>query len=342
MAETTIEWTATRLPDGTVLPGYSFNPWTGCTRVSPACDHCYAAEQAKRNTRTFGSWEPGAPRKRTSPDYWRQPYKWDREAARTGIRRRVFCASMADVFDNQVDPAWRADLLDLVRVTPALDWLLLTKRPQNILKMLREAAAIAADRGEVGLLDWLGGWLGGAAPANVWLGTTVEDQERADRRIPHLLAVPAVVRFLSCEPLLEVVDLSLWIGTWPEEDRAKPRTEWDMVPYNAGIHWVIAGGESGGGARPSCGAWFRDLRDQCAAAAVPFLFKQHGDWINVRDLRRLPNSGGPGFGAYDHKPFDMEHQALRIGKKLAGRLLDGVLHDGMPAPHPDTARTGVA
>jgi protein gp37 len=115
---------------------HTFNPWTGCTRVSPACDHCYAANIAKRNPAAFGSWEPGSPRKRTSPRNWHQPIIWNRKAAEAGERHRVFCASMADVFDNQVSEDWRVHLWALIEDTPQLDWLLLTKRPQNIQRML--------------------------------------------------------------------------------------------------------------------------------------------------------------------------------------------------------------
>lgn len=221
---TKIEWT-----DAT------FNGWTGCTRISPGCDHCYAEAMSKRNPATFGSWVPGAARKRTSAGYWQGPIRWNRDAERAGKRRRVFCSSMADVFDNQVDPAWRVDLFDLIRATPALDWQLLTKRPQNIAKMLPA--------------DWGGGW------ANVWLGTTVEDQTRARLRIPVLARVPAAVRFLSCEPLIEGLALDQWLS-------------------QGAIHWVIGGGESGPGFRQIEAEWLRTLRDDCARHEVAFFAKQ--------------------------------------------------------------------
>ena len=167
MAENSkIEWT-----------DHTFNPWVGCTKVSAACDHCYAEAWAKR-TGQSQLWS-GA-RRRTSETNWRQPLKWNREAAAARVQRKVFCASLADVFDNQAEPQWREDLWALIQDTPNLDWQLLTKRPQNIAKMLPD--------------DWGGGY------GNVWLGTTVENETEAARRIPHLLAVPAVVRFLSVEP----------------------------------------------------------------------------------------------------------------------------------------------
>lgn len=291
MAQTKIEWTATRLPDGTTLPGFTFNAWTGCAKVSAACDHCYAEAWAKRS----GLVEWGAhPRRRTSEGYWRQPLKWNRIAKETGVRRKVFCCSLADVFDNQADPAWRLDLWGLIESTPHLDWLLLTKRPQNIAGMLPGNADAHGQ-------PWSNAW----PWPNVWLGCTTENQEEADRRVPHLLSIPAAKRFLSCEPLLGPVDLSLHMGSWPVRDPAKHRTDWDMRSYNEGVHWVIAGGESGPHARPMSPAWVRSLRDQCAAANVPFHLKQWGEW-------------GP----------DLVHgtdlnETYRIGKKAAGAMLDG-------------------
>lgn len=214
----------------------TFNPVIGCTEVSPACDNCYA--------RTFVSGRMGKPelwkgeRYRTSAANWRKPLAWDRKAAKLGVRYRVFCASLADVFDNQWLPEWRADLWTLIRATPNLDWLLLTKRPQNIRKMLPA--------------DWGEGW------PNVWLGTTVENQAEADRRIHHLLAVPAVVHFLSCEPLLEYVDLAIF---------------WRKYELNAN-RWIICGGESGSKFRQMDPKWARSVRDRCKASGVAFFMKQ--------------------------------------------------------------------
>lgn len=298
-ANTAIEWAT-----------HTFNPWTGCTRVSPGCDNCYAAAQAKRNPSTFGSWEPGGARKRTSAAYWQQPLRWNREAERTGTRPRVFCASMADVFDNQVDPAWRQDLWELIHRTPHLDWLLLTKRPQNIASML-PMPGVSLD---AAMWPW----------PNVWLGTTVENQAEADRRIPHLLQVPARVRFLSCEPLLGPVDLTridpvifdarinALTGVWHWGTGQRRR--------ESAIHWVICGGESGPGARPMHPDWARSLRDQCAAAGVPFFFKQWGEWA--------PAAYGV---SADKRSMLLNGAYLRnVGKKTAGRLLDGAQHDGVP------------
>jgi protein gp37 len=237
-----IEWT-----------DHTFNPWTGCQAVSEACKFCYAEGLDKR----FGHadrWGPHGVRVRTAAANWKRPLAWSLDAENAGQRVRVFCASMADVFDNAVPEEWRADLWALIRATPHLDWQLLTKRPQNIVKMLPA--------------DWGAGW------PNVWLGTTVENQEEADRRIPHLLAVPARVRFLSCEPLLGPVDLNKNV---PGERMLR----WHR-PMIGALDWVIAGGESGPGARPMDLAWTRSLRDQCAAARVPFFMKQMGGTLKAR------------------------------------------------------------
>ena len=267
MAENSkIEWT-----------DHTFNCWIGCTKVSPACDFCYAEKQNDHRQWNRAGWGAHAPRKRTSAAYWKQPFKWDRQAKAEGRRARVFCASLADVFDNHksIDPEWRLELFDLIAATPNLDWLLLTKRPQNIAKMLPN--------------DWGGGW------QNVWIGTTVENQAEADRRVPHLLTVPAAVHFLSCEPLLGPVDLRrAWGGPMKIEGP-------NWLDF---INWVICGGESGPGARPMHPDWARSLRDQCKAAGVAFHFKQWGEFA--------PDD-----------PFAKHTAMRRIGKKTAGRLLDG-------------------
>ena len=328
-ADTAIEWA-----------NHTFNPWTGCTRVSPGCDHCYAATMAKRNPPAFGSWEPGGARKRTSPANWEMPRRWNRAAERTGTRPRVFCASMADVFDNQVPEEWRADLWALMDETPRLDWLLLTKRPQNIMPMM-----IAARRGVLRSARIAEEFVTHPWP-NVWFGTTVENQAEADRRIPHLLAVPAAKRFLSCEPLLGPVYLRFVHDAEAGECIEGGFPMFGAKPTNR-IHWVIAGGESGPGARPMHPDWARSLRDQCAAAGVPFFFKQWGEW-GCAHTSIVPAAAGAltrhcitastdrkrigatiytaGRGA-DQGAELME----RVGKKAAGRLLDGREHNEVPA-----------
>lgn len=173
-----IEWT-----------NHTFNPWWGCVKVSPACKHCYAEAWSKRVGQAV--WGIKAPRRFFGPKHWAEPIKWDRRAAEQGIRQRVFCASMADVFEDRADlDEARSALWELIEQTPNLDWLLLTKRPERI------AATV----------PWKDVW-----PANVWIGTTVETQEYAEERLPYLAALPAAVRFISAEPLLGPLDLTPWL-----------------------------------------------------------------------------------------------------------------------------------
>ena len=250
-------------------------------------------------------------------------------------RRRVFCASLADVFDNEVDPAWRADLFDLIAATPNIDWLLLTKRIGNVRGMLAELAH--GNDPDLSLLDMM-------PLPNVWLGATVVNQEEADRDIPKLLAVPAAKRFLSIEPLLGTIDLGLC--DCDKGSVAGPGGAGGVTcPKCSGtggrmLDWVIVGGESGPGARPIHPDWARSIRDQCAAAGVPFLFKQWGEWrpMTHADLTTLPASTPMGAvkrsGEFlrpfceNDSPFA---RMVRVGKKAAGRLLDGRTHDGFPA-----------
>ena len=453
MAENTaIEWA-----------DHTFNPWTGCTKVSPACDHCYAESWAKRSGTV--RWGPGEPRRRTTDANWRLPLKWNAQAQRDGRRFRVFCASLADVFDNEVPTAWRVDLFRLIEVTPNLDWLLLTKRIGNAAKMMFLA------RG--GYLPML---------PNLWLGATVVTQEEADRDVPKLLAVPARVRFLSIEPMLGPIDLRRWLhgtsdtkvgqnlnslGSLDHEVRDRSLKDSDGValpshfpdgnrlpaialdtlraptnepaegalqpshdigvgvvdrdpcavgpagaatpveialaikesrevgnapfvggdgdgllqergpgspsetlasdfPLHAGsagaksqtnrrdgftgavgarnlnapsgsvLHWVIVGGESGPKARPMHPDWARSLRDQCAAAGVPFLFKQWGEWLPAElpsDEECYADDGSDRAleGRIRVQRIEGYQDMACIGKKAAGRLLDGVEHNGFPA-----------
>ena len=373
---------------------HTFNPWYGCQKVGPGCDHCYAEGWAKRSG--LVQWGPGTERRRSSPANWRKPLAWNAEAERLGIRYRVFCASLADVFDNAVPTAWRMDLFSLIAKTPHLDWLIVTKRIGNVMSMCS---------GDGLMFDMIGD--------RVWLGISVVNQEEADRDIPKLFQVPARARWLSMEPLLGPVDLEKWLDPWTCSDcghhGAYADTGPDMcadcglaVEYApeigsgrcpkcgkdngtsddvggtcpccgsirgwsrdygfmfdaekpAMLDWVVMGGESGPKARPMHPQWARDLRDQCAAAGVPFLFKQWGEWVprsacyhtfedgkscadydpgavkwpcirlteSGHDGRRLENVDG-GCDAY----------MQRVGKKFAGRLLDGMQHDGYPELKP--------
>lgn len=251
MENSKIEWTT-----------HTFNPWIGCTKVSPGCANCYAETlMAVRYGKV--QWGKGKPRVRTAPENWRKPRQWNKAAAAGMVERpRVFCASLADWLDEEVPIEWLGDLLSMIYDTPNLDWLLLTKRPENFYR-LEEAKVWSNYQSSVAA------WIDGTPPPNVWLGTSVEDQARADQRIPKLLELPACVRFLSCEPLLAPVDLSAFMG--------KAVTPDDFIQtYNFGLAWVIVGGESGRGARIMREDWALSLRDQCVNADVAFHFKQWG------------------------------------------------------------------
>lgn len=322
-----IEWT-----------DHTFNPWIGCARVSPGCDNCYAAVSTPARVKGI-KWGVGEARRRTADSTWKQPKAWnarhDAFFAEHGRRQRVFCASLADVFDNEVDNNLRNELLGLIYDTPNLDWLLLTKRIGNVPRLMEECT-------EPGK-QW-------ELPPNVWLGATIVNQEEANRDIPKLLAVPAATRFLSIEPLLGQVDLTRVYGI--------PH----CAPFNAlrpvgcvqhadgfclgdckwrfrGIDWVIVGGESGPGARPMHPDRARSLRDQCADADVPFLFKQHGEWVQTDavaggdlggDMRRGTVRLVKRVGESDGHAHRGDVFMRRVGKRAAGRELDGVTHDGFP------------
>jgi protein gp37 len=327
MAENSkIEWT-----------DHTFNPWMGCVKVSPACANCYAERDMDHR---YGkvAWGASGTRVKTSVENWNKPIRWNRDAIKNGTRPRVFCASLADVFEAwaghildasgdvicrpyldsentpefwvstdadslQRDPqGWspitlhdlRHELFKLIDATPQLDWLLLTKRPENVEKMWpteddgHNGKLAAAIFGKPGRLI--------RRRDNVWLGTSIENQEWTDKRLPHLHAAKrngiVGTTFVSAEPLVGPVKLQGHHGG---------------LVYNhlgeGGIDWVITGGESGPNARPCKPEWFRSLRDQCLMAGIAFHFKQWGEF---------------------------DETETRVGKKNAGRLLDGRTHDGLP------------
>jgi protein gp37 len=287
MGKTDIEWTAVQAPDGSWVPGFTFNGWWGCQAVSPACKNCYAETFSHRLG--FDLWGPGAAFRFFGDEHWDKPRIWNARAAKLGLRLRVFCGSMCDWLQDRPElEVHRARLLRLIDETPALDWLMLSKRPENLAR----------------LTPWA---VRGGAPHNVMLGTTVEDQQRADARIPHLLALPSQRpaelgrRFLSCEPLLGPINLYIASRTWgPRSDGAMGcghccwkdgrcddvshylRSE---CPYCRGTgavgnpDWVICGSESGhpSKVRRTEDEWVASLRDQCVAAGVPFFLKQLQD-----------------------------------------------------------------
>lgn len=294
-----IEWT-----------DHTFNPWIGCQKASPGCQHCYA-EQLMDHRYGRVKWGPQGTRQRTSAANWRKPLAWNRQAEKEGRRWRVPCASLADVFERRAElTEWRIQLFDLILATPHLDWLLLTKRPENIPPM-------------VPMLDGDNRfWMGDGFPPNVWIGTSVENQAAADVRIPHLLKIPAKVRFLSMEPLLGPIDFRKVPG-------------FNRIGLDLSGWWVIVGGESGHNARPMHPQWARSIRDQCQAAGVPFLFKQWGEWIGSYgdlpiDLQERVQNGSVSHaqGMHSEDRFAMMY---RFGKHAAGRLLDGVEWNDFPA-----------
>ena len=232
MAENSdIEWTT-----------HTFNPWWGCTKISAGCSLCYASTHANR----FGDWwGPNAQRKFMGDAHWLMPIRWNKKAAKLGVRHRVFCASMSDVFERHADPdindvmdRCRRRLWNLIDMTPPLDWLLLTERPENVNDMMPAS------------------WFG-ALPGNIWMGVTAEDQAMADARVPILASqIHAYQKFVSYEPALAPVDLTKWL--WA-------------------IDWVICGGERAHNARPMDEAWARSMRDQCHDNDARFFYKQKMD-----------------------------------------------------------------
>jgi protein gp37 len=323
---------------------HTFNPWQGCSKVSPGCINCYAEVLGDR----WGiEWGPKGERRRTKPSYWRKPIVWNEQAPNwvkcnlcewegffgdtipgddgstcpecwSGIPQpapvRVFCGSMCDVFEESLEHPdllmWRFapdGLWDLVKRTPNLIWMLLTKRPENIQHLVP--------------LEWLSAlsW-----PHNVWIGTTIENQRMAEVRIPILLDVPARTRFLSCEPLLGPVNLTPWL--WHEVDLGPivhPTNPWatkyrdSTVGPREDIQWVIVGGESGTYSRPMSPKWTQSIRDQCRDAHVPFFFKQWGEWAPATS---------PGNAFHLKIPtriLDDGSVMQRVGKYLAGERLDG-------------------
>ena len=271
---------------------HTFNPWWGCVKVSAACDNCYAEAWAKR----LGSnvWGVKSDRRFFGDAHWSEPLKWDAEAKKDGIRRRVFCASMADVFEKKPSLVpHRQRLLNLIHATPNLDWLLLTKRIHVVRKLLPK---------------------GYVFPTNVWLGATVENQEVADKMIKYLLEFDSPsVRFLSCEPLLGQINLARYLK------KSSAGTQ---------IDWVIAGGESGSGSRPMNPNWPMEIQQQCADAGVPFHFKQWGHWAPLELVRDAVTKSTR--IELMKSSTSRTISLAAIGKGKAGRNLGGQYWDQFP------------
>jgi protein gp37 len=311
----------------------TWNPVTGCTKVSEGCRNCYAATFAERWRGTKGHYFENGFDLTLRPDKLDQPLKWTKP-------RKIFVNSMSDLFHKDVPDDFIDQVFAVMALCPQHTFQILTKRPErmfeyfNVLGRQESLGHIAmylyeklGGRGDCSLAAGLIHGSGRATNLpevperpvawplpNVWLGTSVENQKAADERIPLLLQTPAAVRFLSCEPLLGEVNLRPWFP-WDRHRKNKPG--WKRNPeYQQGIHWVIVGGESGHGARPMHPEWARSLRDQCQAAGVSFFFKQWGEWHPL-PWKQIETSGKAKYFA------EIDWTFIKTGKHQAGRLLDG-------------------
>ncbi len=282
MGKTSIGWTATIKPDGSIIMGYTWNPWIGCTKCSEGCVNCYAERDNKFYQWNENGWGPGVPRHRTAVANWKKPGRWNKLAKKDDVRYKVFCASLADVFDPEVPIEWLADLLEVIQECRNLDWLLLTKRIEEVDSRISAVTGINS-----------GVWF--QSMPHVWLGVTAENQKRADERIPKLLKIPAKLRFISAEPLLENIlfddGVTSWltcngkdkIGIVSERHYCCVSEELTGECFH-GIDWIITGGESGKAAREMNPDWARSIQAQCEDAKVSFYMKQmSGNTIELRN-----------------------------------------------------------
>lgn len=264
---------------------HTFNPWIGCTKVSQGCVKCYADILAQRWYHDV-EWVKNGRRHRTTDENWRGVERWDRAAAEAGESARVFCASLADVFEDHPSlPQWRKELFELIERCVHIDWMLLTKRPENVLRMVPKS--------------WLKKW-----PEHVWIGTSVESADTL-HRLDELVRIPAARRFVSIEPILGPVDIWPWVS---RRRQGKPL-----------IDLVITGGESGGGSRPSHPDWIRLVRDDCINVGVAFHHKQWGNWGPEAQLTKIQRTNASK-KTYAHEDGTVMR---RMPKHVAGRLLDG-------------------
>lgn len=304
---------------------HTFNPWIGCAKVSAGCQNCYAEHDTfPRMERAAGVelWGVNAARHVTGDGNWRQPETWNRRASRDRIRRKVFCASLADVFEARADLVEpRARLWTLIEGTPHLDWLLLTKRPENIERMLPERWSSIGYYMLHGTLPELSPF-----PQNVWMGVSAENEEQFRKRWPVLESVGRrwyiPVLFVSAEPLLGPIDMEDDLVEFIEHEE-------DNTIWVRGIDWVICGGESGRNARPMHPAWARSLRDQCQEVEVPFFFKSHGEWLHESQFTTEAQRHG-GLSVVRREAGD-GMQFVRVGRKLTGDMLDGKGQHEFPA-----------
>jgi protein gp37 len=303
---------------------YTVNFWWGCTEVSPACANCYARTMAKMFSKShFGflvKWGKGEQRGERLDKATAECQALNAHARENGTRWRIFINSMSDWLDEEAPTAWLYRLLRVIWQCPHLNFQLLTKRPENFLELLTRVLRFAHAGKELEFAQWIESWLDGKAPANVWIGTTVENQHYADQRIPHLLKIPATVRFLSCEPLLGPVNIFHDGGTI---DRLDAEGVLDDIPFDRSnpfrLHQIITGGEQGGKSRPMHLQWVRSLRDQCQYAGVPFFFKQWGDYLPVGQQTPEPLTKDK----YKGHQWEDHTRSLRVTTPIAGALLDG-------------------
>ena len=305
-AGTHIEWT-----DAT------WNPMTGCSKVSQGCKHCYAERLFHRayGRDRVGNASTGEERPREFTDVWMHPDRID-QPLRWKKPRRIFVNSMSDIFHEDVTDRFMADIFGMMAAAHWHQFQILTKRPARALALLG-AGCMGFFQDHVEECTAMYSDVDARWPLqNVWLGVSVEDQATADERIPLLMQTPAAVRFVSYEPALGPVDFKL-------DHLRRYAIEGDGVKR---LDWIIAGGESGPRARPSHPDWFRSVRDQCASAGVPFFFKQWGEWAPVGTLDEVQSA------KVKHASFHpgVDYCFIRVGKKLAGRLLDGRIHDDYP------------
>ncbi len=273
----------------------TFNPWIGCTKLGPGCKNCYAEKDDHFHKWTPDGWGKGKKRYLTSHSSWQMPYQWNRKAVREGITYRVFCGSLCDIFDDEVDVLWLHDLIKVIINTPNLDWMLLTKRPYLIRDRLRSVSLSpkCSEAVAIKIKEWFS--YGAKVMPNVWLGCSIVNDEEMWMAY-ELLKMPAVIHFLSIEPMLGPVDID------------DPELE---------IDWIICGGESGPKARPMHPLWARSLRDQCEDLEITFFFKQWGQYYPIDSIQRKNDI------IVSDLPVSYMQPMRKASKKEAGRLLDG-------------------
>lgn len=325
--KTAIEWT-----DAT------WNPVTGCSKVSQGCKNCYALREWPRmsaNPKTvyFGREFTDV---MCHPERLDQPIRWTKQ-------RKIFVNSMSDLFHEAVPDEFIAQVFSVMALAPQHVFQVLTKRPQRMRDVVRRLPELA-----VTVPEHLLPADGDIRPRhNVWVGVSVEDQATANERVPLLLETPADVRWISAEPLLGPIKLDLPNPRPSRYDANGLGIEWiedaTWLWRPNGIDWVVVGGESGPKARPMHPEWVRSLRDQCAAATVPFLFKQHGEWLATDfcddDMALIPSKkivyiqtdGSFHDGANGVNFFGGDQETAWVGKHAAGRKIDGIIHDGYPS-----------